>query len=234
MVWWADLLNKKSSSFCVTEAQVIDDYRILGITKHPEVSTEVLLVLWDTSGPRPRQSVFGTPSNKLVPEQLISSAPVERGIGLHRADPNQRIVGVVCQGLYGDVRHDSDYMVVVSVADLCAHASTQGAGEQKIRWEKWRSSATIVKVNLAITMVARISASRFFATVKVSHTEFATLFRIYDFSPGARGRRHPNTPPVQDYILNAGRVMKQAGTASWDFSEDNLLMFNVSAGLPNP
>lgn len=232
--------NKKSSpSFRVTEAQIIDDYRVLGLMSHPLVSDDPLLVLWDTSEPQPRRCIFEMPWDKLdvvyVPERLVSSASAEGGVGLHHADPNQRAVGVVCKGSYGDVRLDDDYMMIISTADLCAHASTQSAGEWKIRWEKWISSTTIVRINFAITAVACISGSRFFAVVKgVSHTPYANLLRIYDFSPGARGRRHPNRPPVQTLIVNAGLVVKPVGTTSWDFSEDNLLMFNVSAGWPNP
>jgi hypothetical protein len=175
------------------------------------------------------------PSSKLdvvyVPERLVSSVSVQGGIGLHRADTNQRIVGVVCQGSYGDVRLDGDYMMVINTADLCAHASAQSAGEPRIHWEKWQSSTTIVRITLAITTAVCISGSRFFAVLKgVSYTTYATLLRIYDFSPGARGRRHPNRSPVQDLIVNAGRIAKQVDHTHWDFSEDNLLMFHVSAG----
>ncbi|KAF9648797.1 hypothetical protein BDM02DRAFT_2056462 [Thelephora ganbajun] len=222
----------KSYGLCVTEAQVIDDYRVLWITKPSELSKDGVLVLWDTSGPQPRQSMFEMPSNKLdvvyIPERLMTSASIQSGIGLHRADPNQRIVGVVCQGSYGDVRLDDYYMITISTADLCAYASAQNAGESKIRWEKWQSSATIVRIDLKITTVTCISGSRFFAVVKgVSYTAYATLLRIYDFSPGARGRRHTERPAVKNLIVNAGRMVKQVGTASWDFSEDNLLMFNT-------
>jgi len=225
--------NKKTAGFCPIEAQIIDGYRILGIMKSSEDSDEPLLVFWDTSGPQPRQWVFEMPSNKLdviyAPERLASSASLQSGIGLHRADPNQRIVGVVCKGSYGHIRLDDDYMMVISTADLCAHVSTQGAGVQRIHWEKWQSSVTIVRINFAITTVSRISGSRFFAVVRgLSYTEYATLLRIYDFSPDARGRRHPNRPSVRDLIVNAGPVVRQVGTASWDCSEDNLLMFHVS------
>ena len=223
----------------MAEAQIIDDYRILGMVKNPQISNGGLLFLWDTSGPQPQRCLFEMPSNKLdavyVPQRLMSSASVQSGTGLHRADPNQGVVGMVCQGSYGDVRLNDDYMMIISTADLCAHASTQSAGEQKIRWEKWKSSTTIVRMNLAIATVARISGSRFFAVIGgVSYTAYVTLLRIYDFSPGARGRRYPNRPPVRDLVVKAGHVVKQAGTASWDFSEDNLLMFNVSVGKPNP
>ena len=219
----------------MAEAQIIDDYRVLGIVKHPQIGNDALLVLWDTSGVQPRRCIFEMPSDKLdaiyVPERLMSSASVENGIGLHRADPNQRIVGVVCKGSYGGVSLDDEYMMAISTADLCAHASTESVGERKIRWEEWRSSTTIVRINFAITTVACVSGSRFFAVVKgVSHTPYATLLRIYDFSPGARGRRHPDRPPVRNIIVNAGPIIKQVGAMSWDFSEDNLLMFNVSAG----
>jgi len=227
--------NKKTSGFCPTEAQIIDGHRILGIVESSKDSDEQLLVFWDMSGPQPRQWVLEMPSNKLdivyEPERLMNSASLQSGVGLHRADPNQRIVGVVCQGSYSDIRLDDDYMIVISTAVLCTLVSTQGAGVQRIHWEKWQPSVTIVRINLAITTVARASGSRFFAVVRgLSYTEYATLMRIYDFSPGARGRRHPNRPPVRDLIVNAGRVVKQVGTASWDFSEDNLLMFHVSVG----
>ena len=217
---------------------MIDDYRILGIIKPTEVSNDLSLVLWDTSGPQARQtrqSVFELPSNKLgtvyVPERLMDSASMQRGIGLHRADPNQRIIGVICQGFRRGRRLSDEFMVVISVADLCAHALTQSAGELKIRWGKWQPSATIVGVNLSITAVTCVSGSRFFALLRgVSYTKYATLLRIYDFSPGARGRRHPDRPAVQDIIVNAGSVVGQNGIMSWDLSEDNLLMFHVSAG----
>jgi len=223
----------------VAEAQIIDDHRILGMVKRPQISNDGLLFLWDTSGPQPRRCLFEMPSNKLdviyAPQRLVSSASVQSGVGFHRADPNQGVVGMVCQGSYGDTRLDDDYVIIISTADICAHASTQSAGEQKIRWENWKSSTTIVKMNLAITTVACISGSRFFAVIGgVSYTAYVTLLRIYDFSPGTRGRRYPNRPPVRDLVVKAGRVVKQAGTASWEFSEDNLLMFNVSAGKPDP
>ena len=215
---------------------MIDDYRILWVTKPSRRGGDALLVLWDTSGPQSRQSVFGMastikPDVAYVPERLISSASVQSGIGLHRADPNQRIVGVVCRGpCRKDQLHDS-YMIIISTADLCAHGSTQTVDEHKIRWEKWQSSATIVGINLAITTTACISGSRFFAALRgVSYTAYAALFRVYDFSPGARGRRWPNRPPVRDHIVNAARVLKKVDNATWEFSEDNLLMFNVSAG----
>lgn len=209
------------------------------MAKYPQSSDDGLLFLWDTSGPQPRQCQFETTSNTLdavyVPQRLMRSASVQSGVGLHRVDPNQGVIGIVCQGLHGDVRLDNDYMVIISTADLCAHASTQSVEEQKIRWEKWQSSTTIVRMNLAITTVACISGSRFFAVVGgVSYTAYVTLLRIYDFSPGTRGRRYPNRSPVRDLIVNAGRAVKQVGTASWDFSEDNLLMFNVSSGKPDP
>jgi len=214
---------------------VIDDYRTLGIIKLSGFVNQALLVLWDTSGPQARQWVFEMAWNRLdiayVPERFMRSASVQSGIGLHRADPNQGIVGIICQGSYGGTRLDDDYMIIVSIADLCAHASTQNAGDHRIRWEKWQSSTTIVRINLAITTVACISGSRFFAVVRgVSYTTYATLLRIYDFSPGARGGRHPDRPPVRDLIVNAGRVVKKVGTTSWAISEDNLLMFNVSGG----
>lgn len=225
--------SKKTSGFRVIQAQVIDDYRILGIVKLSESSEVLLLVLWDTSGPRALQTVFETSSFKLgavyAPERLMSSASMWSGMGLHRADPNRRVVGVVCQGSYGGVRLDDDYLIIISTADLCAHASS--TRDPRIGWGEWQSSATIVRVKLEITAVACISGSRFFAVVKgVSHTAYATLLRIYDFSPGARGRRHPNRPLVRDLIVNAGCVERQPGTTSWGFSEDNLLMFHVSVG----
>lgn len=34
-----------------------------------------------------------------------------------------------------------------------------------------------------------------------------------------------------DLMVNAARVLKKVDNAVWDFSEDNLLMFNVSNGV---
>ena len=222
---------------CVTEAQEIGDHQILGIVEPYGANNHPLLVLWDTSGSQVQQRVFEMPSDKrgttYAPERLVSSVSTQ-SIGLHRADPNQRIVGVVCQGFYGDVRLDDDYVIIISTTDLCAHASTQSAGEPRIRWGEWQPSTTIVRVQLAITTVACVSGSRFFAVVGVSGTAYATLLRVYDFSPGARGRRYPNKPPVRDLIVNARHVVKPLGTISWDVSEDNLLMFHVSARKPDP
>ena len=127
-----------------------------------------------------------------------------------------------CQGSHGGVPLDDDYVMMVSTADLRAHASTQSAGEHNVRWEKWKSSATVVRIDLGITTAACVSGSRFFAIVRgVSYTVYAILLRTHDFSPGARGRRYPDKPPVRDLIVNAGRVLKKIGDASWDFSEDN-------------
>lgn len=212
---------------------MIDDRRILGVIKHLDTRTGGMLAVWDTSEPQQQWYHFEMPSNQLdvvyVPERLADSMSVQRGVGLHRADPNQEIVGVVCQGSYGDVRLDDGYMIVITIADLCTYASAQGAGEHKIRWEAWQPFTTIVRINFAITPVACISGSRFFAIVKgLSYAGYATLLRIYDFSPGARGRRHPKRSPVRDLVVNAGRVVKEAGLVTWALSEDNLLMFNVS------
>ena len=165
-----------------------------------------------------------------VPERLVSSASIQNTVGLHRADPNNRIVAVVCQGFLGDVRLEDDYAMIINTADLRAHASTWSTGEPKIRWGEWVSSATLMRVDLAVAAVTYISGSRFFAIVRVSGTAYATLLRIYDYSPGARGRRYPNRPPVRDHIVNAGRAVGVLGTAGWDISEDNLLMFHVSVG----
>ena len=231
---WTDLFGKKSSGFCLTEAQAIDDYRILGIIKPTEVSNQPLLVLWDTSGSKTRQSVFEMPSNKLgtvyVPERFVGSVSTQRDVGIQRADPNQKIIGVVCQGFRTGCRLDDDYMVVVSTADLRVRASTQSAGELRIRWGEWQSSATIVRVKLSSASAAYISGSRFFALVRGdSDTKDATL-RVYDFSPGARGQRHPNRPAVQELVVYAACVVGQHDITSWAFSEDNLLMFLVSTG----
>ena len=224
--------SQGSLGLCVTEAQMIDDYRILWIAGPAEQKS---LVLSDTSVPQTRQLVLEMPVNKLdvvyTPQRLMGSRSAQGGIGLHRADKNHRIIGMFCQGSYGDVPLDGYYMMIVSTGDLCAHALTQSEGELKISWERWKSSATIVKIDLGITTVACTLGSRFFAVVKgVSYTAYAILLRVYDFSPGARGRRHPNRPPVRNLIVNAGHVLKKIDNAAWDFSEDNLLMFNVSSG----
>lgn len=212
---------------------MIDDHRILGVMKPHNISKGGVLAVWDISEPQQQWYHFEMPSNKLdvayTPKRLIDSMSVQRGVGLHRADPNQEIVGVVCQGSSEDARLDDDYMIIITIADLCAHAPAQSAGEHNIRWEEWQPSTTIVRINFAITPVACISGSRFFAIIKgLSYTAYATLLRIYDFSPGTRGRRHPKRPPVRDLVVNAGRVVKEVGLVNWAPSEDNLLMFNVS------
>lgn len=219
----------------MAEVQMIDDYRVLWIGGPSDHSENASLVLLDTSVPQLQQLVFEMPSNKLdvvyVPKRLVGSGSIQDGIELYRADPNYRVVGFFCEGSYGDVPLDDHYMMIVSTANLLAHVPAQCAGEHRIRWEEWKSSVTIVRINLRITTVACIWGSQFFAIVKgVSYTAYATLLRIYDFSPGARGRRHPNRPPVRDLIVNAGRVLKKIDNATWCFSEDNLLMFNVSIG----
>jgi len=222
----------------VTAAQAIDDYRILGIVKTSGVTKG--LVLWDTSGPQARETVFELPSDKLaaiyVPERFMGSAPTRRGTGLHSADPNQRIVGVVCRAIYGGIRLGDDYIIIISTPDLRAYASTQNMGEHamcwgghRIWWGKWRTSATIMRVELSNTVATCISGSRFFAVV-TGYLGRTTLLRIHDFSPGASGQRHPDRPVVQELVVNAARVEGQSGTTSWALSEDNLLMFHVSAG----
>ena len=215
--------------------QAIDDYRILGIAKPSEESNVQSLVLCDTSGPQAQQSVFELPSNKLaaiyVPQRFMGSAPIRRGTGLHRADPNQRVVGVACRASYGSVRLSDDYIIIINTADLHVHASTQRVGKQGICWEEWRSSATIVRVELSITAATCVSGSGFFALITgPSYLGRETLLRIYDFSPGATRRRDPNTPGVRDLVVDTGRVAGQGSVASWAFSEDNLLMFHVSTG----
>ena len=140
---------------------MIDDYRVIRIAEPStcDHSTNASLVFWDTSVPQPRQLVFEMSSNELdvsyVPNRLMSSASTQGCMRLYRADPNNRIVRVFFEGSYGDV-HDN-YMLIVSTANLCGHASAQSAGELKIRWEKWKSSTTIVRIDLGITTVARIS-----------------------------------------------------------------------------
>lgn len=57
---------------------------------------------------------------------------------------------------------------------------------------------------------------------------FVELLRIYDLSPGTRGERYPNRPPVRDIVLNLGRGATDEGKKVWGFSEDNLLLFHVS------
>ena len=200
-----------------------------------EVRNQQSLVLWDTSGPQTRQIVFELPSNKLatiyVPERLMGSTSMQMGVGPHCADPNQRIVGVVCRARYGKANLGDDYVIIVSAADLRLHASSQRVGDQRIGWEKWQPFATIVRVELTITDASCISGSRFFAVLRgVWYTEYVVLLRVYDFSPGARARRPPKRPAMQDLIVNVGRVVERNGTTSWALSEDNLLLFHVSVG----
>ena len=215
--------------------QAVDDYRILGIAKPSEGSDVQSLVLYDTSGPQARRTVFELPSNKLaaiyVPQRFMGSPPMRRSTGLHRADPNQRIIGVACRASYGSVRLSDDYIIIINTADLRVYASTQSVGELRIRWEEWRSFATIVRVELSITTATCVSGSNFFALIGgPSHLGRQTLLRIYDFSPGAVRRRDPNTSAVRDLVVDMGRVGGQSNSASWALSEDNLLMFHVSAG----
>ena len=183
----------------------------MGIIIPTKASKEPLLVLWDTSRSA-RQIVFELNIDD-VPKRFTDYASMQGGIGLHRADPNQRIIGVVCQGFRGE-----EYLVVISVADLRACSLTQSA---KIPWGEWRRFATIVRS--PGLMDTCISGSRFFAFGP-------TLLRIHDFSPGARGRRHPNRPAVQDFIMNVGHVADQSNPVGGALSEDNSLMFYVSAG----
>ena len=214
---------------------MIDDHRILGIVKPVEAGNEPLLVLWDTSGPHPLQRVFEMPLNKTdtahVPERLMSSASMQNKIGLHRADPNQRIVGVVCQRSYDDIGPGNDYTIIISAADLCVHASTQATGEPRIRWEKWQPSTTVVRDKL---VTACTLGSRFFVIARLPYALYATRLRIYDFSPGARGRRYPDRSSVLNLDIHVGHLVGRAAAKDWDFSEDNLLIFRVSAGFPNP
>lgn len=156
---------------------------------------------------------------------------MRRGIGLHRADPNQRVVAVACRATYGTVRLSDDYIIVINTADLRVHASAQSVEEQRIRWEEWRSSATIVRVELSITAVTGVSGSSFFAMIRgPSYLGSQTLLRIYDFSPGATRRRDPNAPATRDLVVDVGSVVGQYSVSSWALSEDNLLVFYVSVG----
>ena len=174
--------------------------------------------------------MFELPSDKLaaiyVPQRFMGSPPMRRGIGLHRADSNQRIVGVACRASYGSVRLSDDYIIIINTADLRAHA----IGGQRICWEEWRSSATIVRVELSITTATCVSGSSFFALLRgPAYLGRETLLRIYDFSPGATRRRDPNTSAVRELVVDTG-VVGQSNVTTWALSEDNLLMFHVSSG----
>ena len=211
--------------------QAIDDYRILGIAKPFEGSSAQSLVLRDTSGLR--QSVFELPSDKsaaiYVPQRFTGSAPMRRGIGLHRADPDRRIVGVVCRATYGGIRLSDDYIIIINTADLRAYASTQSEGERKICWEEWRSSATIVRVELSVTAVTGVSGSNFCALLRgPPYPRGENVLRIYDFSPGATRGRDPNTPAVRNLVVDVERVVGQSNAPSLALSEDSLLVFHVS------
>ena len=83
-------------------------------------------------------------------------------------------------------------------------------------------------------MTARTLGSRFFVIARLPYALYATLLRIYDFSPGARGRRYPNRYSMPNLVIHVGHLVGRAAAKDWDFSEDNLLIFRVSAGFPNP
>jgi hypothetical protein len=150
------------------------------------------------------------------------------GMGLHRSDPARRVVGIPCRGVCSKVRRDDDYMIVINAADMCAYTSGKARTTTRIPWWKWERSTTVIKIALSVTKAIAISGCRFFAMTRGFSWTFVELLRIYDLSPGTRGGRYPNRPPVRDIMLNLGRGATDEGKKVWGFSEDNLLLFHVS------
>ena len=92
-------------------------------------------------------------------------------------------------------------------------------------------STTVVRDKL---VTACTLGSRFFVIARLPYALYATRLRIYDFSPGARGRRYPDRSSVLNLDIHVGHLVGRAAAKDWDFSEDNSLIFRVSAGFPNP
>ena len=157
------------------------------------------------------------------PKSLMDYSWAPAGVGLHRSDPDRRVVGILC------VHQGDDYMIVVNAADMCAHAYKSTGATTKIPWRSWERSTTMIKIALSVTKATAIFGCRLFAMMKgVSGWTSVELLRIYDFSPGTRSGRYPNRPPVRDITLNLGHGTADRGDKIWCFSEDNLLLFHVS------
>lgn len=187
--------------------------------------------MWDTTTVKERELVFGMPTCGVLykPKRLVDNGWTQANDGLHRSDPTRRAIGILCGGDRGKAHKSEDYVIVISAADMCAHASGKGAFAKKIPWKTWERSATVIQTSRSVMHTISISGSRLFAMTKgFSGWNFIELLRIYDFSVGARGRRYPNRPSVRDVLLNLGRGVVDEGDKVWCFSEDNLLLFHVS------
>ena len=219
------------------EVQFVDDYRLVGIIRPEEESTERLLVVWDTTTTEERQLIFEMPTRNAdmvyEPKSLMDHSWAPTAVGLHRSDPARRAVGVICRGTRDKVHQGGDYMVVINAADVRTHTSRNARVTEKVPWCEWEHSATVIKIAPSMTKTTTISGCRLFAMTKgFSGLNSLELLRIYDFSPGTRSGRYQNRPPVRDIMLNLGHGTADEGEKRWCFSEDNLLLFHVS--IPPP
>ena len=215
------------------EVQFVDDYRLIGIIKSEEERAVRWLALWDTTTAGEQQLIFEMPTRSAdmvyEPKSLMDYSWAQTGVGLHRSDPARRTVGIVCRGTQGKVHQGGDYMIVINAADMCTHASRNSMVTEKVPWQEWEHSTTVVKIVPSMTKTTTISGCRLFAITKgFSGLSSLELLRIYDFSPGTRSGRYPNRPPVRDILLNLGHGTADRGEKRWFFSEDNLLLFHVS------
>ena len=151
------------------------------------------------------------------------------GVGLHRSDPANRTVGILCCGYRAKAcKEVDDYMMVINAADMCAHAFGKNCLTAKIPWKTWKRSITVIQATFSVMKTTSISGCWLFAMTKgLSGWNFIELLRIYDFSAGTRVGRYPNRPLVRDVLLNLGRGAVDEGEKDWCFSENNLLLFHV-------
>ena len=225
------MFTKKISRCWVVQVQFVDDYRIVGITRAGQQSTEYSLVMWDTKTAKERQVIFSMPTGSILyrPKSLVDHTWAPAGVGLHRSDPTRRTVGILCRGNRSKAYKENDYMMVINAADMCAHASRKNSSMTEIPWKVWERSTTVIQTSCSVMKTVSISGCWLFAMIEgFSGWNFIELLRIYDFGAGTRGGRYPNRPPVRDVLLNLGRGTVDEGKKVWRFSEDNLLLFHVS------
>ena len=223
------MITKKTSGCWVDEVQFVDDFRLVGIIRSEQESAVRWLALWDTTTTKEQQLIFEMPTRNAdmvyEPKGLMDYSWAQTGIGLHRSDPARRAVGILCR----KVHQDADYMIVINAAGLRAHTSRNARVMEKVPWQEWEHSTTVIKIAPSMTKTTTISGCRLFAMTKgFSGLNSLELLRIYDFSPGTRSGRYPNRPPVRDILLNLGHGTADRGDKRWCFSEDNLLLFHVS------
>lgn len=136
------------------QVQFVDGYRIVGITRPNEQSTQRSLVVWDTTTTKERQLVFEMPAGEVdllyEPKSLVDHSWAPTGVGLHRSDPARRAVGILCRGGRGKVHEDDGYMVVINAADLCAHALRKNSATT-IPWRTWERSKMVIQIAHSVT-----------------------------------------------------------------------------------